>query len=134
MKHLHQLFLLLALIGGLSACGKQEEATPSASAPATPAATTPTQTATPAAAPVATAPVAAVSSGLPAECESYLKRAAACYEKAASANPAAVEQMKQSLDQVRAQWDGMPDKSQLGAACKMSDDQFAQTAAALQCE
>ena len=32
---------------------------------------------------------------LPEACEAYLKRAAACYEKAAAANGAAVEQMKQ---------------------------------------
>ena len=77
---------------------------------------------------------ATTSSDLPAECEAYLTRAAACYEKAAAANGAAVEQMKQGLEQVRTQWNAVPDKSQLGSACTMANDQFAQTVSMLKCE
>lgn len=141
MKFTNKMLLLALLSTALVACGKKEEP----AAPATPAATAPA--ATPAAettpapvAPVATAPVAAstdtpaAASGLPEACEAYLTRAAACYEKAASANAAAVDQMKQGLEQVRTQWNAVPDKSQLGAACTMANDQFAQTVTMLKCE
>jgi hypothetical protein len=70
------------------------------------------------------------SDELPAACEAYLTRATACYDKAG----AAAGQMKQGMEQVRAGWKAMPDKSQLEAACKAADEQFAQTATALGCQ
>ena len=140
------LMLTIALAVALAACGKKDEAAPTvapastapaatpAAAPATtptppPAAAADTAPATPVA---STAPVAA--GALPEACEAYLKRAAACYEKAAAANGAAVEQMKQGLEQVRTQWNAVPDKSQLGSACTMANDQFTQTVSMLKCE
>lgn len=148
MKFTNKMLLLALLSTALVACGKKEEpaapATPAATAPAAtpaPAAETTPAPATPApATPAPTAPVAAstdtpaAASGLPEACEAYLTRATACYEKAASANAAAVDQMKQGLEQVRTQWNAVPDKSQLGAACTMANDQFAQTVTMLKCE
>lgn len=147
MKLTNKMLLLAILSTTLVACGKKEEpaapATP-APAPATAPAATPAPAAPAAATPApaadttATAPAAtdatASTGGLPAECEAYLKRAEACYAKAASANAAAVDQMRQGLDQVRTQWNAVPDKSQLGEACKMAESQFAQTVAMLKCE
>ena len=141
------LLLTMALALALGACGKKDEAAPTtvpaSTAPAaTPAATPPPPANAPAAAPAEatpTPPAAAAdattaASGLPEACEAYLKRAAACYEKAAAANGAVVEQMKQGLEQVRTQWNAVPDKSQLGSACTMANDQFAQTVSMLGCE
>ena len=131
----------------LAACGKKATAAPAtapaSTAPAATPAAAPTSRPTPPPANTAptTAPVAPVASttpvatgGLPEACEAYLKRAAACYEKAAAANGAAVEQMKQGLEQVRTQWNAVPDKSQLGSACTMANDQFTQTVSMLKCE
>ena len=67
---------------------------------------------------------------LPASCEAYLARASACYDKAG----AAAEPMKQSLEQVRAGWKSLPDPSQLDAACKAADTQFAATARTMGCD
>lgn len=144
MKLTNKMLLLALLSTALVACGKKEEpaapATPAATAPAATApAATPAPTAQTTPAPVAPAtPVAStdapVAGDLPEACEAYLARAAACYEKAASANAAAVDQMKQGLEQVRTQWNAVPDKSQLGAACTMANDQFAQTVTMLKCE
>lgn len=72
----------------------------------------------------------AATDELPPACEAYLARATACYDKAGAAGG----QMKQGMEQVRAGWKAMPDKSQLEAACKAADQQFAQTAAALGCQ
>ena len=70
------------------------------------------------------------SDALPASCEAYLARAAACYDKAG----AAAAPMKQSLEQVRAGWKSLPDPSQMDAACKAAEAQFAATAKSLGCE
>ncbi|MBB5209576.1 DUF5339 family protein [Chiayiivirga flava] len=138
--------LLAVLVVSLAACGKKDEpaapATPATTAPAAapapaPATDAPAAPAPAASTPAVAAPAAATSAdalGLPTECETYLTRAAACYEKAAAANPAAVAQMQQGLEQVRTQWAAVPDKSQLGAACTMASEQFAQTVAMLKCE
>ena len=68
--------------------------------------------------------------GLPAACETYLKRAEACYDKAGAAG----EQMRQGMQQVRKGWEAIPDPGQLEAACKAADAQFSQTVTALGCE
>lgn len=144
MKSMNQkLLLTIALAVALAACGKKDEAAPTvapaSTAPAATPAAAPASTPTPPpaettpATPVAsTTPIAA--GALPEACEAYLKRAAACYEKAAATNAAAVEQMKQGLEQVRTQWNAVPDKSQLGSACTMANDQFTQTVSMLKCE
>ena len=141
MKLTNKMLLLAILSTTLVACGKKDDtaapAAPTATpAPAAPASSAPVApVADPVAAPVTTpATVASTGDALPAECDAYLKRAEACYAKAASANAAAVTQMQQGLEQVRTQWNAVPDKSQLGEACKMADTQFAQTVAMLKCE
>jgi len=80
------------------------------------------------------ADTAAVSadSGLPQACQDYLNRAKACFAK--SSGNAAAFAFQQAIDQSKAQWEAMPDKSGLAAGCKAANDQFAQTVAALKCE
>lgn len=142
MKLTNKMLLLAMLATTLVACGNKEEpasgtstpattSAPAASAPATPA---PAAPATPAPAATDATASAPAASGLPAECDAYLNRAMTCYEKSAATNGAVVEQMKKALDDVRTQWAAVPDKSQLGQACKMADEQFAQTASMLKCE
>ena len=70
------------------------------------------------------------SDGLPAACDAYLARAAACYDKAG----AAAAPVKQSLEQVREGWNSLPDPSQLEASCKAAEAQFAATAKSLGCD
>lgn len=121
-----KLAIAIALCAALAAC-KKEEAAPAAdtaAAPAADAAATPADTAAVAAAPAA--------SGLPQECEDYLNRAKACFGK--SGGNAAAAAFQQGIDQSKAQWEAMADKSGLAPACKQANDQFAQVVAALKCE
>ena len=78
-----------------------------------------------AAAPAADAAAAAApaNSGLPVECENYLNRAKACFAK--SSGNAAAAAFQQGIDQAKAQWEAMADKSGLSAACTQANDQFA---------
>ncbi len=101
----------------LSACQKKAE-TPPADA-AAPAATT-----------AATDPNAA---NVPAECNAYLDRVAACSAKLAQANPMAAEQMRNSAEQTRASWAAIENQTALAAACKQVDDGFAASAGAMGC-
>ena len=135
------LLLTIALSVALAACGKKDEAAPTVAPASTTPAAAPASTPPPPVAadtapttPMASSTMPVAAGALPEACEAYLKRAAACYEKAAAANGAAVEQMKQGLDQVRTQWNAVPDKSQLGSACTMANDQFTQTVSMLKCE
>lgn len=114
-----KLAIAIALCAALAAC-KKEEAAPAADT----AAATPADTAAVAAAPAA--------SGLPQECEDYLNRAKACFAK--SGGNAAAAAFQQGIDQSKAQWEAMADKSGLAPACKQANDQFAQVVAALKCE
>lgn len=132
--------IAVALCAALAAC-KKEEPVPAADAAATPAADTAAPAATDAAAPAvvdaaapadAAAAAAPANSGLPVECENYLNRAKACFAK--SSGNAAATAFQQSIDQAKAQWEAMPDKSGLSAACTQANDQFAQTVAMLKCE
>jgi len=132
--------IAVALCAALAAC-KKEEPAPAADA-ATPAATDATAApaadaaapAADAAAPAADAATAAApaNSGLPVECENYLNRAKACFAK--SSGNASATAFQQAIDQSKAQWEAMPDKSGLSAACVQANDQFAQTVAMLKCE
>ena len=132
---------LIALCVALAACHK-EEAKPadtqpavSETAPSDASSANPSQTAETTAPVAATTPAdanatpAATTAAVPAECETYFKRAQACFEKA-GANGA---MMKTAFDQSREQMSKVP-ADQMAAACKMANDQFAQTAAALKCE
>jgi hypothetical protein len=130
---MNKLVIAIALCAALAACNK-EEAAPAAdtAAPAADAAAAPaTDTAAPAADAAATA-AAPTDSGLPQECEAYLNRAKACFAK--SGGNAAANAFQQAVDQSKAQWEAMADKTGLPAACKQADEQFAQTATTLKCE
>lgn len=131
---MNKLVIAIALCAALAACNKQEAApaTDAAAAPAADAAAAPaTDPAAPAADAAATA-AAPTDSGLPQECEAYLNRAKACFAK--SGGDAAASAFQQAVDQSKAQWEAMADKTGLPAACKQADEQFAQTAAMLKCE
>lgn len=117
---MNKLIIALTLCATLAACKKEE------AAPVAPAAALETATA---AAPDMTDPVV---TGLPVECEDYLNRVKACVSKAGGGVMA--EQFQKSLDQAKAQWDTVPDKSSLVTSCKAANDQFTQAAAALKCE
>ena len=136
--------IAVALCAALAACKKEEPVPADATAPAADAAAPATDAAAPAAdaaapaadaaAPAADAAAAAApaNSGLPVECENYLNRAKACFAK--SSGNAAAAAFQQGIDQAKAQWEAMADKSGLSAACTQANDQFAQTVAALKCE
>lgn len=113
--------ILAVALTGLVACGKKEDT--AAPAAATPAAT----------APAAAAPAAAdsIGAGLPQACEAYLTRAKACFDKS---NPQTAAAFQQGVDQAKAQWATMQDKTALEAGCKSANDQFAQVVSALKCE
>jgi hypothetical protein len=108
--------ILAVALTGLVACGKKDDA----AAPATP---------TPAAA--APAADAGIGAGLPQACEAYLTRAKACFDKS---NPQTAAAFQQGVDQAKAQWATMQDKTALEAGCKSANDQFAQVVSALKCE
>jgi hypothetical protein len=135
--------IAVALCAALAACKKEETVPPAdAAAPAADAAPAATDTSAPAtdaaapaadaAAPAADAAAAPANTGLPQECENYFNRAKACFAK--SSGDAAATAFQQGIDQAKAQWEAMPDKSGLPAACTQANDQFAQTAAMLKCE
>jgi curli biogenesis system outer membrane secretion channel CsgG len=116
-----KLCILFAACAVLAACDKKDTPAPQAAAPAAA-----TQPATPAAAPQATA----ASTSLPKECDDYIARVKACVTKAGGA----AAQFEQALEQSKAQWNAVADKSQLVAGCKAANDQFGQMAATLKCE
>ncbi|MGL6289512.1 MAG: hypothetical protein ACRC2H_02365 [Silanimonas sp.] len=152
-----KLLFALAVTAALTACGKTEEAAPAtdaapadAAAPATDAAPADTTApATDAAAPAADAAApatdamapatdaaapatdAAATASLPKECEDYLARAQACFDKAGAGGAA----MRAGFDQTRAAWDALDatSKAALGPACTQANDAFNQTAQALGC-
>lgn len=96
----------LAAALALSACGKKEEAA---------------------------APAAVNDPTIPAECNAYLNRVAACSAKLAKGNPAAAEQMRQTAEQTRTTWRAIPNQTALAAACKEVDTGFAAQEAAMGC-
>jgi len=134
---MNKLMTVAALAVLLAACAKNEAEAPVAdagteAAPAAEAAATEEAAAAPAEDAVADAAAADVGSGLPQACEDYLNRAKACFDK--SSGNAAAAAFQQGVEQVRAQWDQVADKSALETACKAANDQFGQTASILKCE
>lgn len=127
---MNKLLIAVALCAALTAC-KKEEAAPAADMTAPAAAETAAPADAAPAEPAAT-DAAPAASTLPQACEDYLTRAQACFDKAS--NNAAAAALKQAFDSTRASWESAPDKSVLADACKMANDQFAQTAATLKCE
>lgn len=135
---MNKLMIAAALAVFLAACAKQEAEAPAADAaaateaPAAEAAATEATDAAAAPAADAVADAAVDASGLPQACEDYLARAKACFDKAGANGAAAAFQ--QGVDQVKASWDQVADKSSLSTACQAANDQFAQTASMLKCE
>ena len=108
----------------------QSNEAPAASEPAPPApASLPATVETPAV-PAAQAASATAGSGgkLATECEAFIKRMSACYDKLP---PDTAEPMKATLQDTR---NALVEAEADGAACKTMDQEFNTTAATLQCE
>ena len=120
-------FNILALAAlttlALSACKPAEEATPVADAPAVEA-------------PAATEAVAATTdtveagTGVP-ECDQYLEKVYACISD--KVPEAQREMMKQGIEQSKAGWAALTDKTALAAQCKTAMDQAKTAYAAMGC-
>ena len=108
----------------------QSNEAPAASEPAPPApASLPATVETPAV-PAAQAASATAGSGgkLAAECEAFINRMSACYDKLP---PDTAEPMKATLQETR---NALSEAAADGAACKTMSQEFDTTAATLQCE
>lgn len=108
----------------------QSNEAPAASEPAPPApASLPATVETPAV-PAAQAASATAGSGgkLAAECEAFINRMSACYDKLP---PDTAEPMKATLQETR---NALIEAAADGAACKTMSQEFDTTAATLQCE
>ncbi|MCR6628274.1 hypothetical protein [Pseudoxanthomonas japonensis] len=120
-------FNILALAAlttlALAACKPAEEATPVADAPAVEA-------------PAATEAVAATTdtveagTGVP-ECDQYLEKVYACISD--KVPEAQREMMKQGIEQSKAGWAALTDKTALAAQCKTAMDQAKTAYAAMGC-
>ena len=120
-------FNILALAAlttlALAACKPAEEATPVADAPAVEA-------------PAATEAVAATTdtveagTGVP-ECDQYLEKVYACISD--KVPEAQREMMKQGIEQSKAGWAALTDKTALAAQCKTEMDQAKTAYAAMGC-
>ena len=120
-------FNILALAAlttlALAACKPAEEATPVADAPAVEA-------------PAATEAVAATTdtveagTGVP-ECDQYLEKVYTCISD--KVPEAQREMMKQGIEQSKAGWAALTDKTALAAQCKTAMDQAKTTYAAMGC-
>ena len=138
------LFLSILAAFALAACDNKSDSsttaatsTPApAAAPAEPAAA-PAEPAAPAAEPAAPAeepaaePAATADSTGVAECDDYLEKVLACYEQHIPAGQR--EAMVSGLDQVKAGWAQIEDKSALAEACKQAMDAAKQQFGAMGC-
>ncbi|RUS65474.1 hypothetical protein CUZ56_02931 [Saezia sanguinis] len=138
------LFLSILAAFALAACDNKSDSsttaatsTPApAAAPAEPAAA-PAEPAAPAAEPAAPAeepaaePAATADSTGVAECDEYLEKVLACYEQHIPAGQR--EAMVSGLDQVKAGWAQIEDKSALAEACKQAMDAAKQQFGAMGC-
>lgn len=108
----------------------QSNEAPAASDPAPPAsASLPTTVESPAVPAAQTVSATAGSGGkLPAECETFINRMSACYDKLP---PDTAEPMKATLQETR---NTLSETAAEGAACKAMNQEFDTTAATLQCE
>ncbi|WP_162407513.1 DUF5339 domain-containing protein [Pseudoxanthomonas jiangsuensis] len=129
---MNKLMTVAALAVLLAACAKKEAEAPAAETAPAPAAEAAAAPAAAEPAPVAADAAAPAASNLPQACEDYLARAKACFEK--SGGNASAAAFQQGVDQARAQWESLSDKSGLEVACKTANDSFSQTAAMLKCE
>lgn len=120
-------FNILALAAlttlALAACKPAEEATPVADAPAVEA---PTATG----AVAATTDTVEAGTGVP-ECDQYLEKVYACISD--KVPEAQREMMKQGIEQSKAGWAALTDKTALAAQCKTAMDQAKTAYAAMGC-
>jgi len=126
-------FNLLALAAlttlALAACKPADEATPVADAPAVEAPAV-TDTATDATAATAAADTVDAGTGV-AECDQYLEKVYACISD--KVPEAQREMMKQGIEQSKAGWSAVTDKTALAAQCKTAMDQAKTAYAAMGC-
>ncbi|MEL1265268.1 hypothetical protein [Pseudoxanthomonas putridarboris] len=110
----------------LAACKPADEATPATDAPATTAPATDTD----AAVPSAGTDTVNASTGV-AECDQYLEKIYACISD--KVPEAQRDMMKQGIEQSKASWAAVTDKSALAAQCKTAMDQAKAGYAAMGC-
>ena len=126
-------FNLLALAAlttlALSACKPADEATPVADAPAVEAPAV-TDTATDATATTAATDTVDAGTGV-AECDQYLEKVYACISD--KVPEAQREMMKQGIEQSKAGWSAVTDKTALAAQCKTAMDQAKASFGAMGC-
>lgn len=125
---LNALFLAAAATLALAACkpaDKPADAAPAAeaAAPAAEAPAAPAAEATPAA-------VANASTGVP-ECDTYLEKVYACISD--KVPEAQREAMKQGIEQSKAGWSSITDKTALAAQCKTAIEQAKTSFGAMGC-
>ena len=126
-------FNLLALAAlttlALSACKPADEATPLADAPAVEA---PAVADAPTDATATATPADTVDAGTGvAECDQYLEKVYACISD--KVPEAQREMMKQGIEQSKAGWSAVTDKTALAAQCKTAMDQAKTAYAAMGC-
>ena len=109
-----------ALAAALAGCSKP--------APKTDTATSTTSTSV-----TTTTASTGATSGLPSECNAYFDKVTTCMNKMGASNPAMAAQFKASMDQARAQYAAMQDKTALANVCKQSNAAFAQNPMAANC-
>lgn len=131
---LNALFLAAAATLALAACkpaDKPADAAPAADTAAAPAADA---AAAPAADTTAAAPAAAdtvnASTGVP-ECDTYLEKVYACISD--KVPEAQRDMMKQGIDQSKASWSAVTDKTALAAQCKTAMEQAKTSFGAMGC-
>ncbi len=132
---LNALFLAAAATLALAACKPADKpadaaapAADTAAAPAADAAAAPAADATAAATPAADTVTA--STGVP-ECDTYLEKVYACISD--KVPEAQRDMMKQGIDQSKASWSAVTDKTALAAQCKTAMEQAKTSFGAMGC-
>jgi hypothetical protein len=131
---LNVLFVAAVAALALSACKPADkpadEAVPAAEATAMPAADAPASEAPAAVAPAASADTVNASTGVP-ECDTYLEKVYACISD--KVPEAQRDMMKQGIDQSKASWSAVTDKTALAAQCKTAMEQAKTSFGAMGC-
>lgn len=127
-------FNILALAAlttlALAACKPADEATPAADAPVVEAPAASGDGATAPAAVAATADTVDAGTGV-AECDQYLEKVYACISD--KVPEAQRDMMKQGIEQSKASWSAVTDKTALAAQCKTAMEQAKTAYAAMGC-
>ena len=59
----------------------------------------------------------AAAGNIPAQCQAYIDAVTACTDHLGASNPAVATQVRQQMDQTRAQWSNIQDQAALAQAC-----------------